>query len=221
MDLLYFLMKRLEFVQKLYDSAVEPFNEIKRKIEDHEEPYIDRRNPEDYDGEPAFLAAWQDADDSAMVIGHWCLCMVQASFQTFLRDCIRPIGALWWNPEAMLEELAKKKGSWFERYRLLFLDIGIDWANGPVPSTDLEQLNLTRNDLMHNIDMLSANVQRVEDHAKKFPSGLFLDEMWIGLDIERIKIDREKLEFAIHLVSEFCTWLDDFRCNYPRKVPTG
>jgi hypothetical protein len=52
MDLLYFLKRRLEFVQSLYDNAVEPFERTKYQIEKGEEPYVDRRNPEDYD-EPA------------------------------------------------------------------------------------------------------------------------------------------------------------------------
>lgn len=49
-------------------------------------------------------------------------------------------------------ELAKKEGqSWFGRYRLLFLeDLLIDWNDGPVPPLQLEQLNLTRNDLIHS-----------------------------------------------------------------------
>lgn len=216
MDLLYFLKERLKFIQSLYDSTVSSFEEIKRKIEAGEPPYVDRRNPEYADG-PAFLEEWQDADDSAMVIGHWCLCMVQASIQAYLRDWISPLGAYWWDPKQLQAELGRKKGdNWFERYRLLFLDLGIDWQKGSVPLSKLEELNLTRNDLIHNIDMMSFNVQRDEKHVERYPTGLFTDDLWRELGSERLKVDRDNLAIAIRIVTDFCSWLEDIRCQYPK-----
>src|SRR5579863_8061892 len=121
MDLHYFLDARLKFIEELYDTAVEPFEEIKRKIEAHEHPYVDTRNPEDYD-EPAFILEWQQADDSVMVIGHWCLCMVQATLHAYLKEFIRqPLR--WGNPKRLSSELGKKKKkgrNWFECFRLVF-----------------------------------------------------------------------------------------------------
>ena len=217
MDLLHFLIRRLELIKGLYESAIVPFEEMKRKIEAGEEPYVFTGDPEHWDGEPPFLEEWQDADESVMVIGHWCLCMVQSSLNTYLRDLIGPSGCLHWNPEALAQLRGTKKGkSWFERYRLLFLeDLGIDWAKGPVALTDLEQLNLTRDDLIHNVDMMSFSVARDEKHAARFPSGLFTDELWRGLNIERLRIDKKQLAHACALVRDFCAWLDDIRCRYP------
>src|SRR5690242_569649 len=144
MDLIYFLMARLRFIEQLYDSATSPFSKLKQRIEEHESPYIDTRNPE-YADEPAFLEEWQQADDSAMVVGHWCLCMVHASLHSYLRECIGPHGGRWWNSERLRSALAQKKAKHnFERYRLLFLDLGVDWNDGPVSLGELEQLNLTR-----------------------------------------------------------------------------
>ena len=224
MDLLHFLNRRLSFIQTLYQSATPPFEEIKQKIEAHEPPYVHDGNPNDYDGDPHFLSEWQEADDSIMVIGHWCLCMVQVSLQCYLRDCISPIGALWWNSSALVAGLGeirskKRRESWFECYRLLFQEgLRVDWGKGPVSLADLEQLNLTRNDLIHNIDMLSFNVERVEEHAKRFPIGLFTDDLWRGLDIERVRIRAEQLVVAVQLVTDFCTWLDGIRCRYPQYL---
>ncbi len=156
-----------------------------------------------------------------MVIGQWCLCMVQASLQAYLRECIGHLGSYWWDVERLRLELSKKQGkTWLGRYRLLFLDLRIDWEKGPVSLSDLEQLNLTRDDLTHNIDMTTFSVERVEKHAKRFPSGLFTDELWHGLSIERIKVDTERLALAIHLVTNFCAWLDDIRCRYPAYIKT-
>lgn len=214
MDLMYFLSARLRFIETLWRSSVAPFQETKRKIEAGESPFVDTRRPEDYD-EPAFLAQWQEADESILVIGHWCFCMVQASLQAFLRDCIGPLGSLWWSHEELRASLGTKKAaSWFERYRLLFLeDLGIDWNQGPVPLSKLEQLNLTRNDLIHNVDTFTMAVERSDGHSEKFPTGLFVDEMWFGLSKDRIRIDKDKLQLASNLVLEFCGWLDRFRCD--------
>ncbi len=219
MDLLYFLKTRLEFIEQLYDSAVAPFEEIKRKIEEGEPPYVDERNPE-YVSEPAFLQEAQQADDSVMVIGHWCLCMVQASLKAYLKEFTSPRGSIWWKPRALLARLTKKQGrNWFGRYRLLFLDdLGIDWNEGPVSLSELEQLNLTRDDLIHNMDIFSVAVERNEQHVERFPTGLFIDELWSGLGMERVKIDRGRLKIAIRSVREFCTWLEGLRCNYPKYV---
>lgn len=162
-----------------------------------------------------------------MVIGHWCLCMVQASLQSYLEDSISPLGSYWWNPATLIALLRQrnKSDSKFQRYRRLFRDhLGVDWDKGPVAVADLEQLNLTRNDLMHSIDIGSFSVGRDEEHAQRFPVGLFTDDLWKGLNIERIRVDKTKLELAIRLVRDFCAWLDSIRCRYPeyvRAINTG
>jgi hypothetical protein len=173
-DLQYFLIRRLRFVRNLYDSTIGPFQERKRQIEAGQAPYVDTRNPEDGDTDPPFLEEWQEADDSVMVTGHWCLCMVQASLVAYLKSCISPAGSYWWDSTKLVASLGAKKGkNWFERYRLLFLDdLGVDWERGPVRLTDLEQLNLTRDDLIHPIDIMSFSVERDEKHARRFPTGL-------------------------------------------------
>jgi hypothetical protein len=221
MDLLYFLKLRLSFIGQLYDRATEPCLDVKTKIDAGDEPYVDRRDPE-YATEPAFLEEWEEADNSVTVIGHWCLCWVQASLQAYLRECIGPSGG-WWSHKRLRDALPKKEGkSSFERYRLLFLeDIGVDWNKGPIALSDLEQLNLTRDDLTHNIDMLSIGfISRNKKHAERFPEGLFVDELWrdAGLGLERLKVDREKLLLAVDLVGTFCAWLEAIRTRYPRYV---
>jgi hypothetical protein len=116
--------------------------------------------------------------------------------------------------------LAKKKAkSWLHRYRLLFVeDLGIDWSKGPVSFSELEQLNLTRDDVVHNVDVLSMNVGRTENHAERFPVGLFTDELWAKLGVERVKVDKEKLRLAIEVVEKFCTWIDGVRCSHPKHI---
>ena len=99
---------------------------------------MDTRNPEYHDvSEPMFLDEYQEAGESIEVIGHWCLCMVYASFKAYLGEFITAMSNDY---RGGFEDLrrrlaAKKANSWFERYRQLFLeDLGIDtlyrrWSN--------------------------------------------------------------------------------------------
>lgn len=217
MDLQYFLETRLIFIAHLYDSATAPFEETKRKIDNGEEPYVDTRDPEWADG-PAFLSEWQEADNAAAVIGHWCLCMVQASLQAYLKESISPLGSTYWDSEGLVSALPQKQGgNWFGRYSLLFREeLKIDFNAGPVPLSDLEQLNLTRDDLIHNVSLLTEIVSRTEKHAQRYPIALFPDDLWTALGTERIRVTKEKLDTATRLVRDFCAWLDGIRCSYPQ-----
>lgn len=212
-DLLYFATQRLRFVQNLYQTATTPFRDLKEQIWVY-----------DSDGDPVFLSEWEDADGAVTVVGYWCLCMVQATLHAYLRDCIAPLGSLRWNSSELRTRLERKKKekkgkNWFDRYRLVFLeDLGVDWERGPVSPADLEQLNLTRNDLTHNIDLMDFGVNRVESHAERFPIGLFTDDLWQSHGIERVTVDKDRLDLAIRLVTEFCTWLDGIRCGYPAYI---
>lgn len=172
--------------------------------------------------EPAFLREWEEADDCVTSIGYWSLCLIQACLYRYLKDCIGPRGAFWWDSEALEAELGRKNRNVgiFERYRLLFLDdLGVDWRNGPVNLSDLEQLILTRHDLIHNADLFTLRVERDTNHAKRFPSGLFVDDRFTEMGIEWVRITESRLNLAIRLVSEFCAWLENIRCNYPRLFP--
>jgi hypothetical protein len=57
-------------------------------------------------------------------------------------------------------------------------------------------------------EMASSLIERDVMHVERFPVGLFTDELWQGLGAERLRIDKEKLQFSIRLVRDFCTWLD-------------
>ncbi len=221
MDLLHFLNRRLEFINHFYTEAIRPFEQTKRLIENGQGPYVDRRNPEHTDGEPAFLSEWLDTNDAISVIGHWCLCMVQASLHAFMNELTEPTAAIWWDSELLKRELAQiREPNWFDRYTRLFREVlGVDWSRSPVPLLDLEQLNLTRNDLNHNIDLMSFVVERTEKHASRFPVGLFTDEFWHQLGMEKVDVDKVKLEKAADMVRQFCAWLDEIRLR--RITPQG
>jgi|SRR5882724_1936112 len=224
MDILWFLKQRLEFIDRLYNDSTASFREKMCKIEAGEPPYEDQRHPE-YDdvSEPAFLEEWQDANEAVEVVGYWCLNMVQASLKAFLEEYVNDMASYYRPLSAAKAELAKTKAAgWFERYRLLFLNyFRIDWERGPVNIKDLEQINLTRDDLTHNVSVTTHAVYQTEKHAKRFPKGLFTDaanadEVWMklfGLG-GKITVGRDQLTQALELVDEFASWLESIRINY-------
>jgi hypothetical protein len=223
MDILWFLRRRLSFVANLYDTATAPFETTKGKIEAGEPPFVDQRDLERFDvSEPPFLEEFLEANESAEVIGHWCLCMVQASLKAFLEEYVenmeRDYGRALGDLRAKLS--AKKAKSWFERYRLLFgEELDIDWHKGPVPMTDLEQINLTRDDLIHNVDMATTYVYQTEKHAEHYPKSLFTDEVWMKMGLGgKIVIKKDQLTKAVALVENFCAWLEEIRVRYPAYV---
>lgn len=226
MDILWFLRRRLQFVSTLYNGATDSFQETIRKIKAGEPPYVDRRNPEHDDvSEPAFLEEYQEASESIEAIGHWCLCMAYASLKAFLETFIEEMARDFSSALGDLPaKLAAKKGkSWFERHRLLFLeDLRIDWAKAPVKVDDLEQINLARDDVVHNVDVTTAYIYQTEKHAERYPKGLFVDELWVTLGLGgRVRIGRDELTNALALVDAFCTWLEEIRVRYPDHLKSA
>jgi hypothetical protein len=221
MDLLWFLQRRLRFTHDLYHGATSPFRETLRQIEAGEPPFVDARDPENGDTDPPFLDEYQRAAEAIEVIGHWCLCMVFASCKAYLEECVDEMARDYRGLGDLRQILAQKKAkSWFERYRLLFLEeLGIDWEKGPVKLADLEHMNLARDDLTHNVEVMSMYVYQTESHAQRYPKGRFVDDLWTRLGLGgRIKVGPEELTAAITVVDEFCRWLEDIRLHYPKHV---
>ena len=83
LNLQYCVDSRLKFVSCIYDSAVAVFLETKRKIENEEDPYVDRRPPE-AEGE-MFLEEWEQADVALDVLGMACIGRSSSCFTPSLR----------------------------------------------------------------------------------------------------------------------------------------
>lgn len=210
------LGERLGFIQSLYERSSAPFREMMRQIEAGEEPYVDRRDPENYD-EPAFLAEWLDANESVHVLGQWSLGMVQAAFKAYLQQFLEDMES-WNGFENLKGKLSNKKGNWFQKYQLLFgEDLKIELKRSPVDVDTLEQIILTRNDFEHNSDLFSTSVYQSDDHAKKYPESLFIDDDYLFESRYArvpLKVNREKLDTAINAVMGFCEFLDGIRADY-------
>lgn len=208
MDILSGLRDKLRFIERFYESASEPFREIKRKIEASEEPFVpppfDPETASDFD--PPFLEEWQEAEESLNLIGQAALNLVQASFRDYLA----------WYLKLDRVELSAKGAHWLERYKNQFLETyGIDWSESPVSVDELEEVNLARNDVEHNGEPFGMSRSQSKGHRARFPLGVFVHEIdrqiaasseheWLG----RIQITQENLGQAIRRIETFCEFLN-------------
>src|SRR5258708_2820470 len=116
------LENKLRFLRSFYQLTTEPFRELKRKIDNHEEPFIDHGNREDYDGDPPFLTEWLEADEGLKLQQQVCLTVLQRSFKEFLDMTVRL------HPD-FPNNKPKEGGDWFENYKSWFLkEADIDWG---------------------------------------------------------------------------------------------
>ena len=215
-DLFHFVNERLRFTRYVYDTTVAVFDQMKRKIEAGEEPYIDTRDPE-YADEPAFLEEWEDADVATDIIGGTCLGLLQNTFHCFLEEYLKELGG----KKLVAVVSMKKKGNWFANYRAVFQeDLGIEWASSGVDLELVEQVILTRNDFSHNVRLSSPYAYQDAQHAKKYPGAAFIDPRWkvFGLGNARLIVPREKLESAIESIRKLCEYLEAERIKLIRRI---
>src|SRR5882762_885411 len=206
MDILAGLRDKLRFIERHYAAASFPFREIRRKINDCEEPFEPPPFDPDRDdlGEPPFLEEYREATESLNIEGQAALRLVHSSLQEYLKS----FAAMYGIP-------VTGKGSWLERYKESFhgaYDIDLDKA--PVPLGELEELVLARNDLEHGGEAFGMTKRQSKEHQLRFPAGLFVDEMekqlftqshsWPG----QIQVSDDNLKEAIRRVETFCEFLD-------------
>lgn len=205
------LLDKLNFIRRFYDLASEPFIETKRKIDQHEAPF-DVFDMED--GEPPFLAEWQDADESVNILGKSCLCLLQNAFVNCLKGFYDHYAPL---DETVTWETVRSIRSWFEKYRRLFLGrYGIDWAASGTDLDFIQQINFARNDIQHRGTFYDLEHRQNEEYFNRFPASIFANELERELypatgeaaQPYRITVSRDNLFAAIQAIEDFCTYLD-------------
>ena len=212
MNLLHFLDERLNFALYLYDSTAPRFLEIARKIEAGEEPFVDRRHPDDPDPEPAYLEEWERADLAVEVVGMSCLGLVQSALHAYLKkfvgkDLLGPIKQM-------------KQGSWVENFKAAFgTDPDFDWAGSGVDLSLIEEIVLTRNSFQHGDDLLTVYTFQDDKHAAKYPTSHFGHATWRKgyFRNARLTVTREKLVASVEAVRTLCRFLDDARYKARRS----
>jgi len=213
MDLAYFLKEKLRLGSYLYESAAPLFEEIHRKIGEHEPPYLFTSDLEDYCGDD-FYSAWSDAENALDALGASCLAIVQQAAHAYLKAWVLEIGGkdLW---EAKLPG-----DSWFGKCRYVLQVAEIDLQPCAADVAVIEQGILARNDFIHNDDLLDEMTMQSEKHKKKYPKTMFADPRCSAelTDSMRLRVTRESLKEAIDAVARFCEYLDTFRYQFSLEI---
>jgi hypothetical protein len=189
MDLVYFLKEKLRVVSYLYESAAPLFEEIHRKIDEHEPPYLFTGDPEDYRGDE-FYSEWSDAESALDALGASCLAIVQQAAHAYLKAWVLEIGGkdLW---EAKLPS-----NSWLGKCLHILQGAQIDLQPYAADVAIIEQGILARNDFIHNNDLLDEMTMQSEQHKRKYPKTIFADPRCSTelTDSTRLRVTRESLK---------------------------
>jgi len=214
------LAGKLTFLRDFYALTTKPFQEIKRKIDVREKPYIDHANSEDYD-EPPFLSEWLDADAGLKLQQQVCLTLLQRSFKEFLDRTIRQ----HCDYPASGPRKPKNGESWFDTYKAWFWEgAAIDWDKSPVSLGKMEELSLARNCVQHGgekhggigdvLDSHSLLKRQSKNYHERFPNAFFADELEKRIWEDHpqpvtINLTPEKLNVAIEEILTFCKFIHD------------
>lgn len=211
LNLLLFLNARLNVIEYFHANTTAAFEEVKRKIEAGEPPYVDRRHPEDGDDEPAFIEEWEKADAAMKISGAACLDTLQSTLHEYLNQYMDQIGSKQVIPR--LKKMGKQ--GWFRNYQEFFSKfLHIDWTASGADLDLIEQVILTRNDFAHNIDFISLSAFQTNDHAHKHANSAFVDPRWKAMffgKYTRLIVPAATLQKAIDAVRALAGFLEPQR----------
>jgi len=211
MDELNALNRQLAFVRAFYFTGSPPFEALMRK-------YLPQYSPL---GEPTSdeFECWQEARKGLEVLGQFSLSLVEKAVHDYVRECVRC--------EGMHHGLKKRgKESWFDCYcRYLEENTSFRWPNSPVTRDRIEQINLCRNDFIHDDGIDSGQPKKSEHHAKRHPVSPFDDELdravrlavtqvngeAPGNDPGSLTVDRHALIIAVADAGKFCAFVEKHR----------
>jgi hypothetical protein len=202
-DILWMLEDKVALIWWYYFNAASVFTEIKRKIEDSEEPYSYSGNAEDMLEEPPFLEEWQKAHESLNILGQSCLSLVQSTLKGYLSAFIRRTGT------NAFPRVRRSEG-WFHAYREFFLnEFGLDWSGAPVDLQLLEQVNFARNDSQHRGSEFNLTKWQNAEHHRRFPDGLFVADLFKATNEPgKINVSEDSLRKAMDAVHIFAAFIE-------------
>jgi hypothetical protein len=211
MDYFAILSTHLAFIRRFYEATADPFENRKKKIENGEEPFTPNRAPEDYDG-PEYELEWHEADEFLRVLGQCALGLLEKGLHDYLRHF------------AVSEEWAQQKldkGNWFKKYcAALEENTAFNWSNSPVSYEKLEQINLSRNDLSHDLRLGRIRSPQNKDHFARYPNSAFAEELEVAYSVASgdtpdepwsLNVTREALFAHIEFVRQFCAFVEQHR----------
>jgi hypothetical protein len=189
------------------------------------------RDPEgELYGFKAYGAEWLEADDCLRVLGQCSLGLVEKAVHDYLREFTRrEFGILGVYGPATTQVLDRrlkpyrKKDGWFGMYgRFLEAQTTFRWSAAPITRTQLEQINLTRNDIAHDPRIDNTLPMQSHDHFEKYPISAFADAVWLSAMMRvgkhgkpgfpiAIHVSRENLTTHIDYIRLFCVFVEAHR----------
>ncbi len=221
MDVLYFLKERTRLIRQYYEQAAQPFDDIIRKIEAEEEPFIPSYSEAP---EPAFLTEWIEANELLEVTGRCCVSMLSASLQLYLQTWDRMLGL---QCKTGFKTDFKRDGLIGGYRQCLAERLGLDWNTCPADLAIIEQVVLARNRDQHPDSITTLHVTHTDHDRARHPRPFFLNDkeaelyddgdgagLWMSPSLH---VPRDKLMAAIANVETLCEWLEEkmFDAKYP------
>jgi hypothetical protein len=162
MDVLLALNKQLDFIRSFYFTAASPFEILLRKYTPRYE-MCDEEPPDEFE-------KWREARKGLEVLGQFGLTLVQKA----ILDHMRVFVMVKIGPDGV----PKQNGSAFLRYEKLLLNrTTFRWEDSPVSRNWIEQINLCRNDFIHESEIDSSQPRQSADHFQKQPASPFNDPL--------------------------------------------
>jgi len=164
MNVLPALNNQLDFIRSFYFTAASPFETLLRQ---HTPRYqvCDDEPPDESE-------RWQEARKGLEVLGQFGLALVQKAILDYLRSFVID--------KAGPNNVPKQKGSAFLKYeKLLLTRTTFRWEDSPVSRDRIEEVNLCRNDFIHDSEseIDSSQPRQSPDHFEKHPSSSFSDPL--------------------------------------------
>lgn len=229
-DIGFFVKRRIDFVEQLYETSISPFIEIKYKIEHEVEPYIPEYSE---DSEPPFLLEWMTAEESINVIGLQCASLLASSFHLFLKEWVKL--SFRYNSAAVMRNIKTEadykssfKKGWFSAYQEMFeREFKVNWQLSGANLKLIEELVLVRNRAQHPEDITSSDVRFSKHDLEKLNSPFLIDDHereLLGEDGEspffnlRIKPEPEKIRSIFVEVRKIVDWLDKRHYDWSKNV---
>lgn len=218
MDAAYFLRRRTRFIRFYYQTGVEPFREMQRKISEEESPYDEW--PPGFDpeyGEPAYLDEWIEADNAAQVVGRSAVSVLSDTLKLYFKALERQ---LHFQLSSDGRKMASREG-FIAAYRAAIGErLAAVWSDCPVRFDVIEQVILARNRAQHGEDILILNPSHDPKTLSKHPDPIFASEGEVrewkerGGDpdswtVPRLDITPENLSAAIDETEKLATWVEE------------
>lgn len=213
MDLIWFLKQRTEFIRGHYDTAVAPFVEIIRNIEEGIEPY----EPVDIEsGDPEYEIEWGQANTSIEMLGASCVSMLSESLKLYFSTCDRHLGL---NCGEVHKQIFRSQGFLHGYKACLGAGLSIDWATCPADLAIIEQVVLARNDAAHPSELTDLRLQHADNTRNRHRYPFFMSEderalvdsgafdEFAGSNLALV-VTRDQLFRAIEQVEMLGDWLE-------------